>query len=251
MWLLQSTNEVFHDKHGAFAGVLQKAFRLFLFEQWKRIVLARNVSIDHLMQCNSHDNRETDQQIVQIQRDGNFYLFLENGRELVMVQSPISGLCLAYVLSKADIFGNVRQLSTILYVALAFIAILGALLITVLSFWNARPIREILYLTERLSPDETTTAEGAALDRIRTILIQLYTDREALPPALEPMPFPDQEEMPEPTEDDLLLEKEDETMPVSDQESRQGESVLVRQAMAFIDQHQEDGNLNVSMLADT
>lgn len=176
---------------------------------------------------------------------------LRDGRELVMVQSPISGLCLAYVLPKADIFGNVRQLSTILYVALAFIAILGALLITVLSFWNARPIREILYLTERLSPDETTSAEDAALDRIRTILIQLYTDREAPPAALEPASFTDQEELPEPTEDDLLLEKEDEAVPVADRESRQGESALVRQVMAFIDQHQEDGSLNVSMLADT
>lgn len=176
---------------------------------------------------------------------------LRDGRELVMVQSPFSGFCLAYVISRTEIFGSVRDMNLLLWGALVFIAVLGAGLVTVLSFWNARPIREILYLTERLSPDETTMAEDAALDRIRTILIQLYTDREAPPAALEPAPFTDQEELPEPTEDDLLLEKEDEAVPVADQESRQGESALVRQVMAFIDQHQEDGSLNVSMLADT
>ncbi len=176
---------------------------------------------------------------------------LQDGRELVMVQSSLSGLCLAYVLPKADIFGNVRQLSNMLYVALAFIAILGALLITVLSFWNARPIREILYLTERLSPDETAPADEAALDRIQTILIQLYSDRESSADTLEPIVSPDREETPAVTDDDLLLETEDETMPVSNQENQQCESVLIRQVMAFIDQHQEDGCLSVSMLADT
>jgi len=34
------------------------------------------------------------------------------------------------------------------------------------------------------------------------------------------------------------------------QETQISESLLVRQVLAFIDQHQEDGTLNVSMLAD-
>jgi len=176
---------------------------------------------------------------------------LRDGRELVMVQSPLSGFCLAYVISRTEIFGSVQDMNLLLWGALIFIAVLGAGLATVISFWNARPIREILFLTERLSPDSPAPKEEVALDRIRTILIQLYADREPHSQTSADMVLPPVEEkiLPESTDADLLLDAQEDVPPAM-QETQISESLLVRQVLAFIDQHQEDGTLNVSMLAD-
>lgn len=175
---------------------------------------------------------------------------LRDGREIIMVQSPLSGLCLAYVISQAEIFGSVREMSLMLYGALAFIVVLGAILSTVLSFWNVRPIREILYLTERLSPDSPTQEDQAALDRIRTILIRLYAASEAQGHQAADASQPD-EAMEEPEDATLLMDMQEHTdEPLAQQELQRRESTLLRQVIAFIDQHQEDGNLCVSMVAD-
>jgi len=172
---------------------------------------------------------------------------LADGRELLLVRSPLSGMYLAYVLSEDELFGNVEELSMLLYSAIAFIGLLGALLILVLSFWNARPIREILYLTERLSPVDEEVMDEAALDRIQSILIRLYQDQTARP---EQPPLAEQAEavMAQSPDADLLMDMEEEPA-AQDSPQRGAEYDLVRQIMAFVDQHEEDGTLTVSLLA--
>lgn len=138
-----------------------------------------------------------------------------------------------------------------LYGAIAFIAVLGALLITVLSFWNARPIREILFLTERLVPEDSRNPDEAGMDRMRAILMQLYASRQekGTPAAGEPEPEYGIPVMPESPDADLLLTPDENPLPSAGMEHL-SEYDLVRQVMAFIELHQDESILNVSMLAD-
>ena len=175
---------------------------------------------------------------------------LSGGRELFVTKSDHYDLALAYVMPVDKLNGKVRSLSLLLYGSIVIVGILGAILITVLTYWNAMPIREILFLTERLSPTTEANQDEAALDRIRSILIQLYSDR-SIPAAQQETKKEAPPVLHESLDTDLLMKPETtEEVQQNQKDIHQCESALVRRVLAFVDEHDADAALNVNMVAD-
>lgn len=105
--------------------------------------------------------------------DGRMMETMPGGVYLISVKSKTSGFQLGVLVSSNKMYGAVNRISMLLYGFTLLVALLSAGLLTLLSYWTARPVRELLALAENLSCVSEGDSSVPVIIRLRELLLDL------------------------------------------------------------------------------
>lgn len=197
----------------------------------------------------NHNYQDQMMQQAILQQRGDQMSTADDEHELIMIQSPVSGLWLGYWMNKDQLFGDAKQMETLLVYFFMGLAILGCIVLAVFSRGEAIRNNEVRRLVKRFHDVREKHSQEAAFDRIKTLLVDYYSDHEENKKDIE-QEFSVQDTVDKhekKSTNDLLspvIKKDQFAL-----ESVFIESILIRRIIKYINQHQTDNELNVSMLS--
>lgn len=157
----------------------------------------------------------------------------------------VGGYTLLYVIPMESLDSNVARMRMLLYGMTVFLALLGGVLILMLSHFHSRPIRELLYIAEHMVPPETeqTPGEHTAFRRIREAMDSMQARHLVDQQHLADLSSPPSSML------RSVLEEQAISGLGYKFDAAEENPDLISQVIAYIDEHRADGSLNVGSVA--